>query len=71
MYPNVIESLYEKYGSFAVLPSSIHEVIVIPMENANFSEEDLTQMVQDVNGECVNAEEILSDHAYIYNGEWK
>ena len=70
LYPNVIENLYEKYGNFALLPSSINEVIIFPM-NENIDPDELTQMVKEVNQQCVSMEEILSDHAYIYNGEWK
>lgn len=70
LYPNVAEEIYAKHGKFAILPSSIHEVIVIPMNNG-MDEEDLTQMVQEVNAQCVNIDEVLSDHVYIYDGEWK
>lgn len=70
LYPNVIEELYAKHGKFAVLPSSIHEVIIVPM-NEELTESNLTQMVQEVNEQVVSIDEILSDHAYIYDGEWK
>lgn len=70
LYPNVIENLHARYGTLAILPSSIHEVIVVPM-NDNIDPETLTQMVKEVNQQCVSTEEVLSDHAYIYDGEWK
>lgn len=44
---------------FAVLPSSVHEVIVV-----NCNEDGLDNMVQEVNTSEVRAEEQLSDHAY-------
>lgn len=70
LYPNVIENLYKKYGRFALLPSSINELIIIPMD-MNIDPDELTQMVKEVNQQCVSIEEILSDHAYIYDGKWK
>ena len=45
---------------FAVLPSSVHEVIAVPIVEA-----DLDGMVSGVNAEMVADEETLSDHAYI------
>ncbi|MBR1692441.1 MAG: hypothetical protein IJ711_06645 [Lachnospiraceae bacterium] len=55
-------------GSFFLLPSSIHEVILVPAQNA-VSMEELSQMVRDVNETQVEAEEFLSDHAYYYDAE--
>jgi len=45
---------------FAILPSSVHEVIAVPIVEA-----DLDGMVSGVNAEMVADEETLSDHAYI------
>lgn len=70
LYPNVIEELHAKYGKLAILPSSIHEVIVVPLDD-KMIEKRLTEMVKEVNEQVVNIEEVLSDHAYIYDGEWK
>ena len=61
-------ALAEKMGSnFFILPSSIHEVIAISDEIADY--EHLTRMVSDVNNEVVRAEEILSDDVYYYDRE--
>ena len=46
-------------NGFAVLPSSVHEVIVIDSDDPT-----LDSMVQDVNTTQVRLEEQLSDHAY-------
>lgn len=49
-----------------VIPSSIHECIVIPYsENADI--DMLTEMVKEVNGSQVEPEEQLSDKAYLIN----
>ena len=46
---------------FTVLPSSIHEVIIVTEKD-----EALTDLVRCVNGEQVAPDEQLSDHAYIF-----
>lgn len=54
------------HSSFALLPSSIHEVLIVPVSNA--SELDhYTEMVRNVNEQEVSVDEILSDHAYFYD----
>lgn len=50
---------------YYVLPSSIHEVIIIP-QNKGTDEEYLSQMVDEINHEQLAQEEILSNHAYLY-----
>jgi len=50
-------------GGFTVLPSSVHEVIVV---NTTENADNMTGMVQDVNSTAVNTDEQLSDHAYIF-----
>lgn len=55
--------LKEKYnGNYVVLPSSIHEVLVL--EN-NEDLEEMTEMVKAVNSQCVAPEDRLSDKAYL------
>jgi hypothetical protein len=70
LYPNAIENIYKVCGPIAILPSSIHEVIVVPFDD-KMTEHELTEMVKDVNSQVVDPSEILSDHVYIYDGEWK
>lgn len=48
---------------FIVLPSSIHEMIVIP-DNENSNIDEFNMMVQDVNETQVEPEERLTDRAY-------
>jgi len=63
---SVQDELAEKIGErFCVIPSSVHEVIVIPF-NGDFDElEMLNEMVRSVNLEIVSSEEMLSDKMYI------
>ena len=50
----------------AILPSSIHEILLIPVrEDTKFTE--LNAMVQEVNATQVAPEEVLSNHAYRFN----
>lgn len=48
-----------------ILPSSIHETIIV--KNENYSLDEMKDMVISVNSECLPDEDMLSDHAYIYN----
>lgn len=48
-----------------IIPSSIHEVILIPIDG-EVSKEGLTDMVRSVNSEELSREEILSDTIYVY-----
>jgi hypothetical protein len=52
-----------------ILPSSIHELIVIPDENGD--NEELARMVKEINITQVAVDEVLSDHVYRYERENK
>ena len=52
--------------NFYILPSSIHEVIIIP-ESQSPDKEALNSMVIEVNETPVELEDVLSDHVYYYN----
>lgn len=58
----------EKQSDLIILPSSIHEVILIPMEEG-MKLSDFKSMIGEVNEEEVDPSEILSDHAYVYMRE--
>lgn len=51
-----------------LLPSSIHEVIVVP-DNGCVTLEEYTEMVRDVNATMLRKEERLADHPYYYDWE--
>lgn len=53
-------------GDFYLLPSSIHEVILVPAIGCGCFQE-MTEMVREVNESQVEEEELLSDHAYYYS----
>lgn len=66
---NTIKQIADKLNAdLMVLPSSIHESIIIPMSTTTsmVSAKEMTKMVQEVNNEAVAPNEKLSDHVYIY-----
>ena len=52
-----------------ILPSSIHEVILLLDDEYVQSPEELRAMVQETNRMVVDQEEVLSDHIYYYDRE--
>lgn len=65
-YPGILKRIAEGLkGDFYILPSSVHEVIL--MKNTEEMESvSLNEMIQEVNRTQVAEEEWLSDHAYLY-----
>ena len=69
LYEDVLEYCYERLGgNFFILPSSVHEVILVPDEG-QITREKLSQMVREVNATQVDEQEQLSDFVYYYNAE--
>lgn len=69
LYPGLLKELAEeqKCGLF-VLPSSVHEVILLA-DSGREDAQSLSGMVREVNRENVPREEFLSDHVYYYDKE--
>ena len=71
LYEGVMEECCEKLGgSFYILPSSVHEVILVP-DNEEISKDNLVRMVREVNATQVEEQEQLSDFVYYYNAKTK
>jgi hypothetical protein len=69
LYENVIRQFAGQMNTdLYILPSSIHEIILIPGEQS-MKKEVFARMVEDVNRTQVAAEEVLSDHVYYYSRE--
>ena len=67
LYPGILEQIACQLGeNFYILPSSIHEVIMIA-ESRSPSVGELSLLVQNTNHTQVNPEEVLSDTVYYYN----
>ena len=68
-YPDVKEKAAEMLGSgYYVLPSSIHECILVP-ETAGINEKELCDMVKQANRTVVEPKDVLSDNVYHYDRE--
>ena len=67
-YSGVLKCLGKRFGNFYLLPSSIHEALIIP-EGTDMSPEQLMEMVHGVNTEVVSPDEYLSDSVYQYSVE--
>ena len=69
LYHNLLHNLCEKLEcDLYILPSSIHEVILLPAYDHD-SYDELTSMVKEVNSTQLSREEVLSDHVYYYSRE--
>lgn len=69
VYPDVLREFYEiSGGEYIILPSSIHEVLVLP-GNHDDNMPEINKMIQDINTFSVSREEVLSDHAYKYSDD--
>lgn len=70
--PEVIGTAIEKMGfDCYILPSSIHEVILVEKKGNADEIEELRDMVKQVNRQSIPAAEILSDKVFVYNQKTK
>ena len=64
--PKILRRCFREIGEeFYVLPSSIHEVILLPVSHSD-NPADLERLVKEVNEACVAPEDYLSGHVYRY-----
>ncbi len=71
LYPNILEEMADKLGgNFYILPSSIHEVILLK-ERGDERAKDLRSMILEANSTQVATEEVLSDYPYYYDAKEK
>lgn len=69
LYPGVPEEIHRKMeGDYYILPSSVHEVLILSKE-AGFTPAELRKMVVDVNREQVLPEEQLGNDVYEFQGK--
>lgn len=70
-YPGVQEMVAEKMqGDYFVLPSSVHEVLIVP-DDGNMDFKELREMVKEVNGTQVQPDEVLTGEVYSYDRQNK
>ncbi len=64
-----MDEIAEKLGGdFVVLPSSVHETIILPL-NGDMDPATMESMVQEINSGVVSAEDKLSDHVFQYDSK--
>ena len=69
--PGFLDQAAEELGgSFYILPSSVHEVLLLKNDQA-MDVQDLENMVQEINESIVSPEEQLSDRVYHYDAKGK
>lgn len=67
LYQGVLEDIANQLNeNFYVLPSSIHEVIIVP-ESKSPSRAELEEMILEINETQLSVEEILSNRPYFYS----
>ncbi len=67
VYPHVLEMVADMLKEdFYVLPSSVHEVIVVP-KSKGIDEKEMNAMIVEINATQLEPEDVLSDHAYFYD----
>lgn len=72
LYNGLLDRLAEEIGSDLILiPSSVHEFLMMPKKMCHIGVEELNQMIREVNAEQLEPDEVLSDHAYLYCKETK
>ena len=70
-YENFMDMAAERAGGdFFILPSSLHEVLIVP-DNGNVKLEDLENMVREVNATQVAPQDKLTDSVYHYDSKDK
>ena len=72
--PEVMMEVKEKLqGDFYIVPSSIHELILLPAsaKNEYFDSERLNELVNEVNTYELNPGDVLSNHIYYFDGDMK
>lgn len=69
LYPDLIKDFAEVLdSSLYIIPSSIHELLLLPVTNADESDE-IKNMIREINDTQVKTEEILSYSLYLYDKE--
>jgi hypothetical protein len=71
MVTNVLREAADmmKCDNIVIIPSSIHEVMLVCYEEEKTDLAELTEIIREVNESSLAEEEILSDHPYLYSRE--
>jgi len=67
IYPDLLAGIGDSLKcDFYILPSSIHEVIILPKSISGL-QCNMNSMIESINKEMLLPEEVLADHAYYYS----
>ena len=67
LYDGVLEDIGNQLDEdYYILPSSIHEVIILP-SSCDLTHEELDDMITEINETQISEEDVLSEHAYYYS----
>lgn len=69
LYPTTLEFLAETMGdNFYIIPSSVHECLIMPQfDNRRKMDIDLSAVIHEINEKELAKEEVLSNHAFLYD----
>lgn len=71
LYPDIMDMIGMMMGeSFYILPSSIHELILVP-QSKGLEKTEMEELVKEVNETQVKDEDQLSEHVYFYDRNMK
>lgn len=66
--PSALTEINKRYGKCYLIPSSVHEMIILP-DNGTLNKDEINSMIREVNETEILPEERLSDHAYYFDGK--
>lgn len=67
LYPKILQHIHKEVGgNYYLLPSSVHEFLIVPEENG-ISPSELAAIVREVNRTEISREEFLSDEIYYFD----
>lgn len=69
LYTDLMERFAGRFGNFYILPSSLHEALLVP--DTGEMKEQFLQIVKTVNAEHVAPEDFLADSVYYYHADRK
>lgn len=71
MYDGIPERIADIVkGDYYVIPSSVHEVLILPNDQVE-DPEDINCIISQINTDCLISTDILSDRAYFYSRQEK
>ena len=67
---NMMKKVRDMIGNFLILPSSVHELIFVPVDSdAGVGAAECANIVGEVNNECVAPADYLANSVYVYDFE--